>query len=249
MRRPADPIREFYPEAAFGGFSRVDGAMAFYLRVDSLLGRNDIVLDVGCGRGAAREDPVPSRRNLRVLKGRCASVVGIDPDESAAENPCIDEFRAITAPRWPVEDESIDLCLSDSVLEHIEDPDAFFAECARVLRPGAFLCLNTANALGYAAVAARVIPNRAHSLVLRALQPERESMDVFPTYYRCNTPRRLRDALASRGFDCYVYGHAAEPAYLGFSRPTYALGVAWQRWAPATLQNTLLAFARRPQAG
>ena len=67
-RRTA-PIDAFFPETAFGGFTRVDGAMAFYLRVDSLLSPDDVVLDVGCGRGAAAEDPVPSRRHLRVLKG------------------------------------------------------------------------------------------------------------------------------------------------------------------------------------
>ena len=239
------PIEVFFPETQFGGFTRVDGAMAFYLRVDSLLTLNDIVLDVGCGRGEAAEDPAPSRRRLRILRGRCAKVIGIDHDGVAADNPCIDEFRPIVASRWPVDDESIDLCLADNVLEHIAQPDAFVAECARVLKPGGFLCVKTANSLGYAALAARVIPNAAHEIVLRGLQPQRDSRDVFPTYYRCNSPRRLRATLSRCGFTAYVYGHGAEPAYLGFSRPTYALGIAWARLTPSVLQNTLFAFAVR----
>lgn len=39
----------FYPEARFGGFSDIDGTMAFYLRVNALLGCDSVVLDFGCG--------------------------------------------------------------------------------------------------------------------------------------------------------------------------------------------------------
>ena len=45
--RNSRPIEAFFVETAFGGFTHVDGAMAFYLRVDSLLSPDDVVLDVG----------------------------------------------------------------------------------------------------------------------------------------------------------------------------------------------------------
>ena len=102
-----------------------------------------------------------------------------------------------------------------------------------------------ANALGDAALAARVIPNASHAVVPRGLQRERDPRDVIPTTYCCNRPRRLRIVLLQCGFTAYVHGHAAEPAYLGFSLPTYALGVVWARVAPSILLNTLLDFAER----
>ena len=74
------------------------------------------------------------RRELRMLRGRCRRVIGIDIDESAEQNPGIDEFRLITGNRWPVDDEGIDLIISDFVLEHIDDPNSYFVEVARVLK-------------------------------------------------------------------------------------------------------------------
>ena len=126
-RRARVPLRasfkeKHYPETRFGGFTDVDGTIAFYTRVQSLLTESSIVLDVGGGRGAYADDEVAVRRNLRILRGKVARVIGLDVDPVAHSNPFQDEFRLLTGPRWPVEDDSIDLCLCDSVLEHIEQP-------------------------------------------------------------------------------------------------------------------------------
>ena len=235
----------FYPETVFGGFTRVDGTIAFYQRVNALLESGSTVLDVGCGRGEYAEDPVESRREQRVLRGKCASVIGVDSDPAAAGNRYVDEFRLICSDTWPVGETTVDLCLADNVLEHVERPEAFLAECRRVLKPNAHLCIRTANALGYPAVAARLTPNAAHSAILGRVQPDRQAADVFPTFYRCNTARRLRHDLRAAGFEACVYGHGPEPSYLGFSSVAYAVGVAWTRLVPSVLQATLFAFARR----
>jgi 2-polyprenyl-3-methyl-5-hydroxy-6-metoxy-1,4-benzoquinol methylase len=44
-----------YPERRFGGFSRVDGTIAFYTRIAGLLNETTRVLDIGCGRGQVSE--------------------------------------------------------------------------------------------------------------------------------------------------------------------------------------------------
>ncbi len=235
----------FYPETSFGGFPRSDGTMAFYQRVNALLKPSDVVLDVGCGRGEYAEDSVESRAKLRTLRGKCAAVIGVDSDVDAAANPCVDEFRHILGDRWPVEREAIDLCLVDSVLEHVDDPDAFFGECRRVLRPEGYLCVRTPNALGYATVMARLIPNAAHAAVLARVQTGRRAVDIFPTFYRCNSSRRLRDALRRHGFEACVYGYGPAPAYLDFSTVAYTLGVIWAAAAPSVVQAELHGFARR----
>lgn len=235
----------FYPEAHFGGFTRTDGTMAFYQRVNALITPSSVVLDIGCGRGEYAEDQVASRRELRCLRGKCAAVIGIDRDSAAISNPCIDEFRAVDGEDWPLDCETVDLCLIDNVLEHVDDPDRFFDECFRVLRPGGFVCVRTPNSLGYATFMARLIPNSAHSAVLARVQRTRQAVDIFPTLYRCNSPRRLRKTLVRHGFKGFVFGHGPEPAYLGFSTFAFALGVAWAAVAPSTLQGTLFAFAQR----
>src|SRR6266705_404480 len=134
-----------YPETRFGGFTEVDGTIAFYTRVNALLRSESVVVDFGCGRGAHSDDPVGYRRELRDLSARAKRVIGIDVDRAAAANPFVDEFRFLESDRWPLESRTVDLILSDCVLEHLPDPSGFFGESRRVLRPGGLLCLRTTN--------------------------------------------------------------------------------------------------------
>lgn len=240
-----DALTRHYPESRFGGFSDVDGTMIFYSRVKALVDSRSRVLDVGCGRGAYGEDPIPARRDLRILRGRVARVTGLDVDPQASTNPFIDEFRLLDGDRWPIESESIDLVLSDWTLEHVRDPRAFFSECHRVLVRGGVFCGRTANRWGYVACIASLVPNRHHRYVLTTAQPGRKAADIFPTVYACNTIPKLRRFLGTAGFDHCVYGYEAEPRYLEFSRGAYLLGVLYQRWAPRLLRNALFAFARK----
>lgn len=236
----------FHPESKFGGFTDIDGAMTFYARVQELLTHNDTALDVGCGHGSQGQDPVTVRRELRILRGKCARVIGIDVDPGAASNEHIDEFRAITPDgSWPLPDVSVDLAIADLVLEHVKSPEAFFTQAARVIRPGGYLCIRTTNAHSYLGIASRITPNSRHVEVLARSQPDRRREDVFPTYYRCNTVRRLRAALAGHGFEAVVYGFEPEPDYLTFSVPLYALGLIHRRFVPAALRVGILAWARR----
>jgi SAM-dependent methyltransferase len=245
-RRKKDYMGRYYPESRFGGFTEVDGTIAFYTRVRSLLDPAAVVLDVGCGRGAYAQDAVRVRSDLRVCQGRCKRVIGIDVDRQAAENPFLDEFRLIEGDRWPVEDGSITMALCDDVLEHIEQPEQFFSECRRTIRPGGYLCLRTSNALNYISLFARLIPNRLHTTVLdKVLYAKRKHQDTFPTVYRCNTIRRTRKMLDRYGFEHCVYGYEAEPYHLGFSRLAYLCGVLHQRLAPGFLKATIFAFAKR----
>jgi ubiquinone/menaquinone biosynthesis C-methylase UbiE len=235
----------YYPESRWGGFTRVDGTIAFYTRVNSLITPSSIVLDVGCGRGSYWNDPVRVRRNLRVLKDKCHKVIGLDVDQNASRNPAIHEFYLLSGKTWPVENASVNLCLADSVLEHIEDREAFFAECRRVLHPGGYLCLRTPNIFSYFGLASRLVPDRWRQKAVVKVQDNREFQDIFPTLYQCNTNWKISQMMIKHGFESYVYGHEAEPTYLSFSRFFYFLGVMHQRFAPNILKITLFAFGRK----
>ena len=77
---------------------------------------------------------MPLRKNLRILQGKVAKVIGIDVDQDAQNNPFIDEFHLIEGHPWPIDSNSINLIVCDNVLEHIENPDQFFTEIHRVLK-------------------------------------------------------------------------------------------------------------------
>ena len=235
----------FYPESKFGGYTSVDGTIAFYSRVNALLSPGFVLLDYGCGRGALAEDPLPYRRGLRNFKGRVSQVIGMDVNPQAECNPFIDKFFRIETTQWPLPDHSVDLCLCDSVLEHIEFPGAFFAEAKRVVRPGGFICLRTSNLWSYPALISRLTPNRLHLGILKKVKPRVIDQDIFPTYYRCNTLPALRRLMGSSGFEHVIYGYGTEPSYLSFSRFAYWLGSLHQKLAPGFLQPVILGFGRR----
>ena len=234
-----------YPESAFGGYTDVDGTVAFYSRVNALLDPSFTVLDFGCGRGAHQEDPVPFRRNLRLLKGKVARVLGTDVDDVGQSNPTIDEFRRLVpGSPWPFEDHSINLVVCDCVVEHLPEPMDFFREAHRVLVPGGFLCIRTTNARSYVGIASRLIPNRHHGRVVAAAQTDRKAEDVFPTLYRCNTISSVRRHLKQSHFRGVVYGYESEPRYLSFARIAYAIGALHQKFAPKFMRLAIFAFAQ-----
>lgn len=244
-------MKRFYPEARFGGYTDIDGTVAFYTRIRALAPAGGVILDVGCGRGAYHEDPVYLHRRVRSwMRDDGARVIGIDVDPAAAGNPAVDEFRLIEGPEWPVASESVDLAYADFVLEHVEHPNVFFAEAWRVLKPGGHLCIRTTNVTSYVGLVARFVPNRHHSRVNAVVQEGRKAEDVFPTRYRCNTALKIRRQLRRHGFDAVAYGYEAEPSYLSFSILAYALGVVHQKLAPSLIAPSLFVFATKlPQRG
>jgi SAM-dependent methyltransferase len=234
----------FYPEARFGGFTDVDGTIAFFNRVNSLLEPSFTVLDVGCGRGAYTNDPIPFRRDLRILKGKVSKVIGIDVDQTAQEHPFLDEFYLIQKDHWPVESHSVDLVVCDHVLEHIDNPEVFFSETRRTLKDTGFFCIRTPNRWSYIGIAATLIPNKYHSDVTSVVQEGRRAQDVFPTVYKCNSIGKIKAMMKKYGFEGIVYGYEAEPSYMSFSKAAYLMGVLHQRFAPRFLKPVIFAFGK-----
>lgn len=242
---PAAYCQIYYLESAFGGFSDIDGTVAFYSRVNALIHSSFTVVDFGCGRGSHSEDPIRFRRELRCLRGKVARVVGLDVDGVGGGNESIDEFRVLQPGcPWPVPNDSTNLIICDCVIEHLPDPDFFFREARRVLVQNGYLCIRTPNVLSYVGVASRLVPNKHHGAVLAKAQPDRKEEDVFPTVYRCNTVFALRRQMATHGFRAVVYGYEAEPSYLNFSKWAYGLGVLHQKFAPGWARPSIFAFGQ-----
>lgn len=235
----------FYPESRFGGFTDIDGTIAFYNRVNALLKSTDIVLDIGCGRGEYGDDPLAFRRNLRILKKKVRKVIGVDVDKVAVKNPFLDQFFLMTDKKWPIKDRSIDLVLGDWVLEHVQNPDNFFSEAGRVLKKNGYLCLRTTNSWSYLAFLARIIPNKYHSKVTRKVQTARREEDVFPTVYKCNSVGKVAAMLDKYDFEGVAYPYEAEPSYLSFAKMAYWFGTLYQRFIPRFFKMSLYVFAKR----
>ena len=189
-----------FPEVKLLGFDRVDGTILFFNYVNSLCFQEAVVLDYGAGRGEYfNDDACTYRRDLRVLKGKVAKVIGADVDTAVFSNKAVDETCLIkTDGHVPLDDASLDIILADWVFEHIADPSAMVTEFKRLLKPGGWICARTPNKFGYVALASRLVPEALHDFVLKIAQPARKEQDVFPTLYLMNTRDDLRRSLTPR---------------------------------------------------
>ena len=246
-------ITKFYPEARLLGHTFVDGTVAFYNSINNIITANakDVVLlDLGCGRGSymdeLEERDASHIVNLRNFKGRVKKVIGLDFDKNAAVNPSIDEFHLLELDKpWPIEDESIDICMSDWVMEHVDDVDFFFSELNRVMKKDGYVCFRTVNKYGYIALVSSLIPNYFHSKLLKRIQSDRKEEDVFPTRYKCNTKGKISRTFKEHGFEPYVYHHVSEPSYFTFSYVSFAFGYYLHKLLPDRFKTTIFAFGKK----
>jgi SAM-dependent methyltransferase len=153
------------------------------------------VLDIGCGSGYIAEA-------LAELAGPGGSVHAVDVrDQRLVEDGY--EFHQVTGTALPFEDESIDVVLSNHVIEHVgEEPDQLrhLQEVRRVLRPGG-LC--------YLAVPSRWVLVEPHvrlpllSWLPRAVRSPYVRLAGRGAFYDCDLPTRgrLRRLFAAAGVE------------------------------------------------
>lgn len=181
---------------------------------------NDVVLDYGAGRGKSQ---LFDYRNL------VARHVGADVDDAVLTNPNLDEAHVVEGDgRLPFGNEVFDVIYCSSVLEHLDDPSSTFSEIDRVLKPGGLLLAKTPNRRHYVAMLARITPTRFHQWYNR--KRGRDDHDTFPTRYRCNSRRQLKNVLAHTSLEIEdLLFWEGRPEYLRLTPVTYVAGIAYEK--------------------
>jgi SAM-dependent methyltransferase len=238
-------LRRVRPEVGVGGFSHRDSAVEFYTLVNAVLHSEATVLDVGAGRGAFLEDRSSYRRDLRLLKGRVAEVIGIDRDPVVATNASLDRHFVVDDDRIPLADESVDVIVSDWTFEHVSDPRRFADELDRVLKPDGWICARTPNKWGLTGIGARLFPDRVHSLLLKRLLPGRQEKDVFPVQYKLNTRGAIREYFPSPRFVDCSYLENGDPSYHAESEMVWRATEILFRLTPRSLAAKFFIFLQK----
>lgn len=166
-------------------------------------------LDVGCGR-----ELLPNHAALATqLAGRAGRIVGVDPDPTLAENPYVHERVAM-----PIDDydggRAFDLVTLRMVAEHVATPERCVRAIAKALRPGGVAVVYTVFRFSpmplLTTLAPMALRHRVKSFLWRT--PKK---DTFPTSFKMNTRRRLRQLFEGVGMrevaflrldDCRTFG-------------------------------------------
>jgi 2-polyprenyl-3-methyl-5-hydroxy-6-metoxy-1,4-benzoquinol methylase len=101
------------------------------------------VLDISCGEGYGSD---------ALAKAGAASVTGVDISAAAVEHAKTKYgLNALVgnAEDIPLEDGSVDVVVSFETVEHVPHPDAFIAQCHRVLSRGGILIMSTPERRNY----------------------------------------------------------------------------------------------------
>jgi len=198
------------------------------------------LLDLGCGRSSLAEEPVR----------RAGLSLGVDLSlDDLAQNRVVSHAILATGEALPFPAAAFDLVSSQWVVEHIERPEAVFVELERVLRPGGRAVLFTTNVNNYVPLLSRALHGQLqHALIQRLLR--RPIHESFPTFYRANTQRRIRQLAQATGLTLEEVRFVGNPFYLAFSPPLFRIALLFEKLTDAAtlrhLKLYMIAVLRKP---
>ena len=219
--------------------------------VEECLTKEILWLDAGCGHILLHHGDA---QKTRQLVDSAKSVIGLDGDwNSIVMNRIINGRTVGNLESLPFRDNSFGLVTCNMVIEHVQDPDRFVKEIARVLQPGGRAIIHTPNLLHWESLVAWLTPHKFHELCCKILD-RRESEDVFPVFYSANRLGRLRQLFGAVGMKLEKGGLSVDvpkrfPIPI-FSRALLLLNILEVKLlafpAFATFRHNLLAMFRKP---
>lgn len=175
-------------------FSYFEPDMWYEALVERLVTKDCSWIDVGGGKGL-----FPQNKHLSTtLVQRCAFLAGVDPSDNILLNPYVTEQAKCTIEQYS-SNRSYDLATLRMVAEHIQEPKKAIESLSRLIKPGGRVVIYTPNRYSPVSIAAAIIPYSLHHTITSLLWQTKEE-DVFPTFYRMNTRKRLRALFLQSGF-------------------------------------------------
>jgi SAM-dependent methyltransferase len=221
----------------------VDGTTEFRALCQSVIPRAARILEIGAG----------ASNPMSAFLATVGELHGVDVDAEVLENTALVTAAVLEGPRYPIESDSFDTCVSNYVVEHVEDPLTHLQEVARVLKPGGAYVFRTPNRWHYVAIAAGFLPQRAHDLLANRLRALPENAHApHRTVYGLNTPGSIHRLARQAGLEVVNMRMVEKEPVYGMSSPVlFLLFAAYERLVNSTemlspIRANIFAVLRKP---
>lgn len=181
------------------------------------------VVDVGGGRKC---DFAKYRSPQSGIK-----LIAVDISANELEhNQDVDETRvADVMTGLPFADEEVDLIVSRSVLEHLENSEAFIANSARALKPGGYCIHVFPSKYAPFALLNRLLPHSMSKWLLHLLIPGSQGTLGFPAYYDRTYRSGMKRILERHDFEVIEFEVDYYQAdYFNFFVPLFLLNALYE---------------------
>lgn len=155
-------------------------------------------LDIGCGRQIV-PDWAASLEEQRAVAARCKTLTGVDADRAMQEHPLLHTRVWGLGGQLPFRDASFSFISANMVAEHLAEPGVFLRDVHRVLEHGGRFAFHTPNFRFPLIRVADLVPDPIKKEIIWKLE-RRKAEDVFPVFYRLNTPEDIGREAAAAGF-------------------------------------------------
>jgi SAM-dependent methyltransferase len=229
--------RYYYSNPAFE-----DGTTIFHRLCRQSIPAGGQALELGAG----------PRNKTSDFLSRFVELHGVDTSSEIHDNPALKQAHVYDGLRLPFADSSFDACVSNYVLEHVEDPAQHLREVARVLREGGVYCFRTPNLWHYVTLGSRLLPHCFHLRWANWLRNLTGAHDPYPTHYRLNTAGSIARHARSAGLCVSSLRYVeAEPYYGRRHSLLFYPMLAYERMVNSTellapLRTSLVALLTKP---
>lgn len=219
----------------------VDGTTEFHRLCAGVIPRHSRILEIGAG---------PKNVTSEFLS-HIGPVVGLDVSPLVQQNSHLSAFHLFDGRKFPFASAAFDACVSDYVLEHVEDPLEHFREVQRVLQAGGVYCFRTPNLWHYVPLVSALSPQWLHVRLANSLLCLADEHPRFRTYYRANTRSAVLRICATVGLEvaeCRLI--EKEPSYARHGRALFYPMLMYERLVNSTpslacFRSNILALSRK----
>ena len=193
----------------------------FQREIELYLKPDQVLFDAGCGRSA---------EVLNQCRGKAGKLIGVDlvDFDPRANSLDIELFKGDLA-NLKLQDNSVDIAISRSVLEHLRDPLPAYLEIARVLKSDGHFIFLTPNLRDYTAIFSKIIPNNLHPWIVLRTEGRNEE-DTFPAYYKSNTFKAVRQLAQKSGFEIVSFKYLGQyPSYFMFNPVLFLMATGYEK--------------------